>query len=185
MTKEELEKQLEHDFKAALECLGIKSSIGIKYEYNSERFDSYLNAAECDKVNLYINEAWIDKLIELDDFYDAKYIMYHEARHIYQAYVIKDYQERGRSSELPATIKAWIDNLNNYKRNTSEDSVDDNANQTVEIDANAFAIVLLQMQKIKEVRLNSTVEEATTALAKQLYNKYGKKEDEWIKILSK
>ncbi|MFT0653177.1 hypothetical protein ACMSD4_12175 [Bacteroides thetaiotaomicron] len=184
MEKEDVKKQLEHNFNAALECLGVKSSIGIIYEYNPIRFNSNSNAAECNNINLYINEAWIDMLIAKNDFYDVKYMMYHEARHIYQEQIIKDYKERGKSCELPATIKAWIKNFDNYKRNTGEESVDANADQVVEIDANAFAIVLLQMQKITTIRLNPNTEKETIVLAQKLGKKYGDKLDEWVKILS-
>lgn len=184
MEKKDVKEQLEHNFNAALKCLGIKSNIEIVYEYNPERFNSNSNAAECNNANLYINEAWIDMLIAENDFYDVKYMMYHEARHIYQEKVIKDYKERGKSSELPATIKAWIENFSDYKRNTCEDSIDTNANQVVEIDANAFAIVLLQMQKITTIRLNPNTEEKTIALARNLGKQYEKKLDEWVKILS-
>lgn len=180
MEKEEVKKQLEHNFNTALECLGIQSSsIRIVYEYNPKRFNSCINAAEYDSVNLYINEAWIDRLIELNDFYDLKYLMYHEARHIYQDCVIKDFKNRGKSSELPATIKAWEENFNNYKRNTGEDSLDVNANQIIEIDANAFAIVLLQLQGIKSVRLNEKTEKETEVLAQKLAFKYSSRINDW------
>lgn len=76
--------------------------------------------------------------------FDLRYILSHEARHLYQHQVIADFKQRGKSSELPAVINQWEYEFLHYIRNEGdEDSMDKNTNQQVEIDANAFANCML------------------------------------------
>lgn len=154
MTIEEAKIKLREYFEDACEVLGVHcQSIPFVYEHIGERFRTVNNTCEVDGDCLYINEDWITEILKINFLYDLQYQMYHEARHFYQAMVIADYRTRGKSRELPATIYQWEMEGANYIRNEgTEDSQKANATQKMEIDANAFAIVMLNMKGITEAR---------------------------------
>lgn len=154
MTIEEAKNKLREYFEEACKVLGVNcQNISFVYEQIGERFRTVNNTCEVDRGCLYINEDWITETLRINFLYDLQYQMYHEARHFYQAMVIADYHARGRSKELPATIHQWEMESTNYIRNEgTEETQKANATQKMEIDANAFAIVMLHMKGITEAR---------------------------------
>jgi hypothetical protein len=57
---------------------------------------------------------------------------------------VADFDKRGKSNELPVLILAWKENLRNYSRNEGlGESMRCNAEQPIELDANAFANAML------------------------------------------
>lgn len=102
--------------------------------------------------------------------YDLQYQMYHEARHFYQSMVIADFHARGKSSELPSTIRQWENECLHYQRNEGTDETQKaNASQKMEIDANAFAIVMLSTKGITEARAPEEQWEETAQRAQEIY----------------
>lgn len=154
MTIEEVKIKLREYFEEACEVLGINhQNIPFIYEHIGERFKTVCNACETGNNCLYINEDWISETLRTGFLYDFQYQMYHEARHFYQYMIIADYHARGKSRELPATIKQWEYECKNYIRNEgTEITQKANATQTMEIDANAFANVMLSIKGIEEAR---------------------------------
>ena len=155
MTVEEVKIKLREYFEEACDMLGINhQNIPFVYDHIGERFKTVENSCETDGNFLYINEDWIAETLRTNFLYDFQYQMYHEARHFYQDMVIDDFHSRGQSSELPATIRQWEMEFANYRRNEgTEETQKANASQKVEIDANAFAIVMLNKKGITEARM--------------------------------
>ena len=154
MTVNEAKAKLREYFEEACGVLGVDhTQIPFAYERIGERFRTTGNTCETDGNKLFINEDWIDEIIKTGFFYDFQYQMYHEARHFYQSMVIADFHKRGKTSELPATIRRWEAETLNYSRNEGTiETQEVNAAQSIEIDANAFAIAMLQLKGVSEAR---------------------------------
>lgn len=148
MTIEEAKTNLRSYFEEACNLLGVNhNEISFVYEHIGERFKTAGNTCETCGNRLFINEDWIAEILQTNFLYDFQYQMYHEARHFYQGMVINDFHSRGKSSELPATIQQWEKEFTNYLRNEgTEETQKANATQTVEIDANAFANIMLSIK---------------------------------------
>lgn len=170
MTVREAKVKIREYFDEACDVLQIgHSNICFVYERIGNRFKTPDNTCETGLNTLYINEDWLDKVLQEGFLYDLQYQMYHEARHFYQRTIIEDYHSRGKSREFPSTIRQWEAEFRNYKRNEgTPDTQKDNANQKVEIDANAFAIVLLS-SKGKEARAPEEQWEETEQRASEIY----------------
>ena len=96
--------------------------------------------------------------------------MYHEVRHFYQSMIIADFHARGKSKELPATIHQWETENANYLRNEGTyETQKANATQMIEIDANAFAIAMLNIKGITEARAPEEQWEETEKRAIEIY----------------
>ncbi len=151
---EEAKVTLRKHFKEACEILEVDySKISFVYDNIGERFKTTSNTCEAVGEILYINESWIKKVIKGNFLYDFQYQMYHEARHFYQGMIIADFHKRGKSKELPATIRQWEAEMLNYTRNEGTiETQKANAAQKMEIDANAFAIAMLYLKGITEAR---------------------------------
>lgn len=145
MIEELVKNRLRGYFDEACKELKIDSSIyKFQFEKIGQRFTTNANAAEMVNNILFINEDWVLNAFENNAEFDLMYIMYHEARHIYQHIVIADFDKRGKSCGLPAVIRSWKRDFSDYVRNEGDEkSWANNISQSVEIDANAFANVML------------------------------------------
>lgn len=154
MTIEEAKIKLREYFEEACKILGVDClNVPFIYEHIGGRFKTVNNTCEKRGSCLYINEDWIAEILRHNFLYDLQYQMYHEARHFYQEMVINDFHVRGKSRELPATIQQWEKENGNYVRNEgTEVSQKANAAQKMEIGANAFAIVMLNIKGVTEAR---------------------------------
>ena len=174
MTLEDAKIKLREYFEEACEKLGVDhQNIKFVYEHIGEKFRTVNNTCETGDNCLYINEDWIIEVLRTNFLYDLQYQMYHEARHFYQYMVVEDYCIRGKSCELPAMIKQWKFECENYLRNEgTEETQKANATQTMEIDANAFAVVMLSL-KGKEARIPEEQWGVTIKRAKEIARKFG------------
>lgn len=166
MNLDKAKKKLITYFAEACKVLNINyKSINFEYEGIGKRFKTNDVTCETSDNKLYINLNWLNMLPE-NEYYDLQYQMYHEARHFYQHNVIKDYHTRGKTSELPSTIKKWEAESSNYIPNEgTEDERKAYATQDVEIDANAFAVAMLSKKgydkaKIPEEQIEKTMNKA-------------------------
>lgn len=175
MTIEDVKKKLREYFEEACNVLGVHhQNIQFVYERIGDKFKTVYNTCETSDNSLYINEDWISEVLRENDLYDLQYQMYHEARHFYQYMVIADYRVRGRSCELPTRIKQWEFECENYIRNEGTDETQKaNATQSMEIDANAFAIVMLNMKGVKEARIPEEQWDTTIKRANEIARKFG------------
>lgn len=108
----------------------------------SEMFLSEANAMESSIKEICINKQWYFKYRpELPA--NVLFFIFHELRHIHQQLsvmlMIHDIEAREPVSE----ILNWKDNFENYVRNESAETQAVNIRQEIEIDANAYAISLL------------------------------------------
>lgn len=146
MIDDSIKKRLRGYFDEACQELKIIDSTAYDFQFEKigQRFATEENSAELAGNVLYINEDWIESILKNKDEVDLRFIMYHEVRHIYQRSVIDDFDKRGKSCELPATIEAWKRDLAGYVRNEGDaKSQMANISQSIEIDANAFANSML------------------------------------------
>ena len=171
MTTDEAKTKLRGYFEEACEVLNVDhTKHPFAYDRIGERFSTTGNTCETDGNMLYINEDWIKETLRSGFFYDFQYQMYHEARHFYQSMVIDDFHKRGKTSELPATIRWWEAENANYVRNEGTDETQKaNAAQSIEIDANAFAIAMLQLKGISEARAPEEQWKVTEERAIEIY----------------
>ena len=135
MINQETKTRIQKYFDEACKELHIDSSLyTLRFCIDDGRFPSAFNSAEWGGNTLYINEEWVELCLRSDCEFDLRYILSHEARHLYQHQVIADFKQRGKSSELPAVINQWEYEFLHYIRNEGdEDSMDKNTNQQVEI----------------------------------------------------
>lgn len=138
-------KLVENCILFARKFLTLPEQINIYFEdCPSERFPTFVNAAESDhQGNVWFNKDWFtgkDRWNNHKD--DIEFFVFHELRHMHQFCSISNYANGKNISEDPKTIQKWINEFNNYKRNTGGDSQNENLMQEVEIDANAYAILL-------------------------------------------
>lgn len=144
MNLDETKVKLRSYFNEACKVLNVNyEAIDFAYEGIGNRFKRNDVTCETAENTLYVNTEWI-KMLPADDDYDMQYQMYHEARHFYQHNAIADYNARGKTSELPSTIKKWEHESCNYIPNEgTKEERKAYAAQDVEIDANAFANAML------------------------------------------
>ena len=171
MTIDEAKVLLRQYFEEACSVLEVDhTQISFAYDHIGPRFKTTGNTCETDGNILYINEDWIKEILRIDFLYDLQYQMYHEVRHFYQSMIIADFHARGKSKELPATIHQWETENANYLRNEGTyETQKANATQMIEIDANAFAIAMLNIKGITEARAPEEQWEETEKRAIEIY----------------
>ena len=171
MTIDEAKVLLRQFFEEACQVLEVDhTQITFAYDHIGPRFKTPGNTCETDGNILYINEDWVKEILRIDFLYDLQYQMYHEARHYYQSMIIADFHARGKSKELPATIRQWELENANYQRNEgTEETQKANAAQKIEIDANAFAIAMLNLKGITEARAPEEQWQETAKRAQEIY----------------
>lgn len=160
-------------FEEACKVLNVNhETIDFAYEGIGERFKTNDVTCETAGNKLYINLKWLDTLPNNDNGdYDLQHQMYHEARHFYQHKAIADYHTRGKTTELPSTIKKWEFESSNYKPNEgTEEERKAYAAQVVEIDANAFAIAMLHSNGIDKARISEELMIETHKRALEIYS---------------
>lgn len=171
MTIDEAKVLLRKYFEEACQVLEVDhTQISFAYDHIGARFKTPGNTCETDGNVLYINEDWIKEILRVNFLYDLQYQMYHEARHFYQSMIIADFHARGKSKELPATIRQWEVENADYQRNEgTEETQKANAAQKIEIDANAFAIAMFLTKGITEARAPKEQWEETEKRAIEIY----------------
>lgn len=172
MTLGDAKKKLREYFEEACTILEIDfQKIQFSYEKIGERFRTPSNTCETGDNILHINVDWIINILKENFLYDLRYQMYHEARHFYQRMAIIDPSYRVRFGESNENIQIWGFEFSHYHRNEGTiETQKDNAAQFVEIDANAFAIVLL-MKHNEPARCPEDQLQQTRLRANEIYEK--------------
>ena len=100
---------------------------------------------------IVINRKWADKCLQ-ENIPEYEFILLHELRHFHQKAVISRYRECGETgNDSEAEIVEWEKNFTDYKRNNGdENSRNINASQRIERDANAYAVVLLNIMHVND-----------------------------------
>lgn len=130
----------------------------------SQRFLSMNNAAESwlgsDGVGrICFNGPWFaERINEHQD--DVEFFFFHELRHLHQKLQIKFMSNGQKTREPLKTVKVWDDNFKNYQRNEGDSTQTANVTQEVEIDANAYGILLEILYRNGKAPLLSLPQEA-------------------------
>lgn len=118
-------------------------------ECPSPRFPTMNNAAEGNIQSICFNKPWfLQRTTDHRD--DLEFYIFHELRHVHQQYSIFLYDHSLPCNEDIVTIEKWRLGFNNYIRNIDADSERMNVAQEVEIDANAYAVCLLNLLHIDD-----------------------------------
>ena len=118
-------------------------------ECPSPRFPTMNNAAEGNIQSIYFNKQWFLQRMN-DHRDDLEFYIFHELRHVHQQYSIFLHEHALPYNDDIETIEQWRLGFNNYIRNVDADSESINIAQEVEIDANAYAICLLNLLHIDD-----------------------------------
>ena len=110
----------------------------------SPRFPTMSNAAESNLNAIIFNKPWFLKTIS-EHRDDLEFFVFHELRHIHQFNSILRYNRGEKCNDDPATVMAWQQEFVHYTRNEDSASELVNIAQEVEIDANAYALCLLNL----------------------------------------
>ena len=159
----------------AQQFLSLPNTIDYYFEEcPSERFPSMNNAAESNVQSICFNKQWfLERTIEHRD--DLQFFIFHELRHIHQLNSITIYDKTQKHKEDISTIESWRVGFNNYIRNTDAVTESLNIVQEIEIDANAYAICLVNLLHIDDdMELNfslpQTAGDISFERSKQYYN---------------
>ena len=115
----------------------------------SPRFPTMNNAAEGNIQSICFNKPWfLQRIDEHKD--DLEFYIFHELRHVHQQYSIFLLEHALPYNDDIATIEQWRRGFNNYIRNVDAYSEKVNVAQEVEIDANAYAICLINLLHIDD-----------------------------------
>lgn len=146
------------------------TKIQFKYEGIGNRFQTSMNSCETDGQTFYINEDWADEVEKNNDVYDFQFLMYHEARHIYQKDEIQRFLMHETTKESPLVILSWKADNNHYIRNEgTPQSEFQNKQQSIEIDADAFAFALMLRKGIKQLRIYEPLENQILSRIEEIY----------------
>lgn len=110
----------------------------------SPRFPTMSNAAESEINTIFLNKPWfLQRTTEHRD--DLEFFVFHELRHIHQFNSILRNNCGEKCNDDPATVMKWQQGFVQYTRNEDSASELVNIAQEVEIDANAYALCLLNL----------------------------------------
>lgn len=127
----------------AKSALNLKGDIIIKLESIGDRFKTLENAAEKCSDDLYVNLDWLKSMKQNPDETEVRLIIYHEIRHFYQVEEVEKLKKNLLTIEDVSIIQKWYEEFANYKRNEGGDTKKDYYKQSIEVDAYAFGICLL------------------------------------------
>lgn len=139
----------------------------IKIEFNdcpSNMFHTMDNAAESNLAYdgtgcIYFNAPWFaERVIEHQD--DVEFFLFHELRHLHQMIQVNLMAANKKTREPVEIVKVWKDGFDNYQRNDGGESQFSNVTQEIEIDANAYGIILTMLYRNGKHPLLSLPEEA-------------------------
>lgn len=142
----------------------------IRFEFAhcpSPRFPTLSNASETinllsvpqltDRIVVFFNYEWCELNRANNREFDIEFFVFHELRHIHQYMSVARSNARREGNEAvklqyPETarvVEQWRADFLTYKRNVG-DNVKENVTQAIEVDANAYALVLLNLLHIED-----------------------------------
>lgn len=155
---ETIENKIRGLIKRSSEILGInQEEIILKIVVDNVIFETESNACVLQGNILHVNENWLNRMNITKDETELRMLIYHEVRHYYQIQQIAKYTNKQPVNEDVLRIMQWKYNFENYISNTNENL--SYYNQHVEIDANAFGILMFNYdisRGIKKISGNLT-----------------------------
>lgn len=144
----------------------ILPDIEVRFEdCPSARFPSMDNAAESGLRSdgqglILINGPWFaDRVNDHQD--DVEFFIFHELRHLHQQKQIQLMDSGKRTREPLDIIKKWKNDFYNYIRNEGKDTQLANISQEIEVDANAYGIIMEMLYRDGRQPLLSIPKEAS------------------------
>lgn len=132
----------EHCIEFARKFMELPETIELYYDNcPSERFPRSCNAAESGGNKVWFNKQWVYERIGPHKE-DVAFFLFHELRHLYQQLQIRGLIMRTGFQEPLMDVRAWRDEFQNYVRNVDDASQEKNLMQSIERDANAYALLL-------------------------------------------
>lgn len=142
----------------------------------SERFRTMDNAAESHIAAngsgyIYFNAPWFaERILEHQD--DVEFFLFHELRHLHQQNQINILIANKRTREPKEIVQLWKNDFENYQRNEGGESQLANVTQEVEVDANAYGILLEIFYRNGRTPLLSLPKEALNPANERLQRYY-------------
>ena len=151
----------------------------------SPRFPSMNNAAESNIKSICFNKPWfLQRIGEHRD--DLEFFIFQELRHVHQQYSIFLLDHAFPHNDDIPTIEQWKLGFNNYTRNVDSNSEKINVAQEVEIDANAYAICLVNLLHINDNNdIMLSLPDEASALCSDRSNQYYETKPELKRFLDK
>ncbi len=110
----------------------------------SERFTLETNCSETDGHTVYFNLPWFRK--QLPDYQkNLELFAFHELRHVHQMYAISALANHRPYREAQEVVRRWKYDFDHYVRNVDAESQEQNLIQEIELDANGYALSLLNL----------------------------------------
>lgn len=140
----------------------------------SARFRTMDNAAEGGidangRGHIVINGPWFAERIEAHQD-DVEFFIFHELRHIHQHTQIRLMVSGQSTRETANLVETWKDGFGNYVRNEGGDTQVINVSQEIEVDANAYGIILEMLYRNGKSPLLSIPAEALNLAEARLQN---------------
>lgn len=169
MVKKNIEK-IFHDALSVLECLDYSFQIeylGIGKVFQDNTIGSEISF---DEKLLKINIDWFNYAMK-NDIYDVYFILGHDARHVYQMKQIASLRSGDKYYENAELIFQWDYEMKHYVRNNDKTSQVIYLEQSIEIDANAFAPLFCYMRGF-DSRVFRIATPATEQRMKKIASRY-------------
>ncbi len=139
--------------------------------FKTEKNASQLEQRGCNRV-LWFNEMWFDKRID-EHMDDIEFFAFHELRHIHQSISVSRMMSNFSTQEDYDEIKKWQFEFTHYIRNVDAASEERNVHQRIEIDANAYALSLLNLYHLEDdMELHPSIPEQVQDEIEQISNRY-------------
>lgn len=127
--------------------LGLVDTVILHPTIDPIKFPTLENACESAEGTIYINSNWLLEMLVTENFTELRRLLYHEFRHQYQIQEVIKLKSKLESNESTQTLKSWEQDIENTIRNDNAGNRTQYFLQTVEIDAEAFALHLLDRDK--------------------------------------
>lgn len=140
-----MEKKMQEIAMRAAIYLGLTRQINIMVVKNTQKFLSLENAMESEQDLIYVNEDWLRMIFQTENVTELRRMLYHEFRHQYQFDQVARSQNSDTTLETIETVKSWENEMYDNIRNDNSEKTVDYYLQNVELDAEAFALHLLDL----------------------------------------
>ena len=130
----------------------------------SNLFPTMSNAAEGTLLpngvgRVLFNGPWFaERICEHRD--DVEFFLFHELRHLHQFGQMNILRSKGKTREPKETVEAWQRGFDGYVRNDGESTETANVTQEVEVDANAYGLLLSTLYRGGKFPIVSIPDEA-------------------------
>ena len=129
----------------ARQFLDLPSQVELCFEdCPSQMFPQTTNASETNGQTIYFNKPWFLERVDAHRD-DLEFFAFHELRHCHQIRSIQKMLKGLSTQDRYELVQQWQQNYNGYVRNEDAQTEQKNVLQEIEIDANAYGIVLTNL----------------------------------------